>query len=214
MENKEYIDPQFIHVKHDKQNIFFCSDYHHDHKKICIYDNRPFANVEEMHEALISNWNSVVTNNDIVYYLGDLSFGAFESMRDFVNQLNGKINIVLGNHDHYRDIKNLNRFDNIYGYGKEIWIKDECEETKKSKGYQQIILSHYPILSWNRQHYSSIHLHGHSHQALTKVEQLNWYYNRKVLDVGCNGTNYTPLSYTEVKELLNNKTVPKNDSHI
>ena len=201
-------------MKYEKQNIYFIGDLHLYHKNVILYDNRPFNTLDEMHEALINNWNNTIKKDDIIYNLGDLSFGSFEQTKEFVTQLNGKHQIIIGNHDKIKDIKKLNIYENIYEYGTEIWIKDESVTTKKSNGYQHLILSHYPILSWNRQHYGSIHLHAHSHQSLVNNEKTNWYYNRKVLDVGCNGTNYTPLSYTEVKELLNNKTVPKNDSHI
>ena len=37
------------------------------------FDNRPFKNVDEMHEVILNNWNGRVTNGDTVYILGDVS---------------------------------------------------------------------------------------------------------------------------------------------
>ena len=37
------------------------------------YDNRPFANVEEMNNHILKRWNKKVTNGDTVYILGDIA---------------------------------------------------------------------------------------------------------------------------------------------
>jgi calcineurin-like phosphoesterase family protein len=191
-------------MKFDKQNIFFTSDFHIGHHNVIKFDGRPFENVDEMHNTLIERWNSVVTDNDIVYYLGDLSFGRDELTKWFVSQLKGEIIFILGNHDKLKDIQKLDRFSRIHEYGTEIFIKDdELPFAKRNSGYQQIILSHYPILSWNKGHHGSWHLHGHCHQNLSK--SFPDYYARKVIDVGCNGHNYTPLSYSDVKKIMSEK---------
>ena len=46
--------------------IFVTSDTHFSHVNIIKYCNRPYASVEEMNNALIDNWNSVVKNDDLV----------------------------------------------------------------------------------------------------------------------------------------------------
>ena len=42
--------------------IRYLADMHFDHADIIPYDNRPFDSVQEMNEALIGNWNRVVTD--------------------------------------------------------------------------------------------------------------------------------------------------------
>lgn len=84
------------------QNTFFTSDTHFYHANILKYCNRPFSSVEEMNEKLIENWNSVVGKNDIVWHLGDFSFGKKENVSEIVPKLNGRINLVMGNHDHQK----------------------------------------------------------------------------------------------------------------
>ena len=36
--------------------------------------DRPFADLDEMHETVILNWNSVVRKKDEVYILGDFLY--------------------------------------------------------------------------------------------------------------------------------------------
>jgi len=39
--------------------------------------------------------------------------------------------------------------------------------------------------------------HGHCHGNLHHGESADYYIGRKVIDVGCNLINYTPISYTD-----------------
>lgn len=50
---------------------FYISDCHFGHKNIVAYDHRPFFSVDEMDAEMIRNWQSVVSDNDTVYILGD-----------------------------------------------------------------------------------------------------------------------------------------------
>lgn len=53
--------------------IFYIADLHLQHSNVIKFDKRPFTNVEEMDDALISNWNAVVDKGDHVYHLGDFA---------------------------------------------------------------------------------------------------------------------------------------------
>ena len=188
-----------MRLKLENKNIFFISDLHFQHKNILKYDNRPFSTVDEMDESLILNWNNKVQKNDIVFYIGDFAFCKPEKSKEIAHRLNGKIHFILGNHDNLRDIQSLNRFETINDYFL-LSIKEEELDRK----WQEIAMMHYPIFSWDKEHHGSFHLHGHCHQSL--VETNPEFYKRKVLDVGCNGHNYTPLSYDEIKNIMNQKT--------
>lgn len=196
-----------MRIKLDHQNVWFISDCHFCHANVIKYDNRPFIDVEQMNEKLILNWNSVVGEKDTVFYLGDLSFdrNGGETER-IVNELNGKIHYILGNHDDEKIIKKLNRFETISDYVN-LSIMDLDNPRKK----QGIMMMHYPILSWDKAHHGDWHLHGHCHQSL--VTQNPEYYKRKVLDMGCNGWDYRPMSYNEIKNVMTSKTIDSVDHH-
>ena len=196
-----------MRIKLDHQNVWFTSDCHFCHANVIKYDDRPFNDVEEMNEKLILNWNSVVGEKDVVFYLGDLSFDRSGGNTErIVNELNGKIHYILGNHDDERDIRKLNRFETISDYVN-LSINDLDNPRKK----QGIMMMHYPILSWDKAHHGDWHLHGHCHQSL--VTQNPEYYKRKVLDMGCNGWDYRPVSYAEIKAVMATKGVEQVDHH-
>ena len=200
-------------MKIEHQNVYFASDFHIGHQNVIKFDSRPFEDLQDMHNKLIENWNSVVGENDLVFYLGDFSFKDRGSGKWFRDQLNGKIHFIMGNHDRMRIVGHLG-FDKIYGDdtalgGATIEIKDD----DANRGYQTIVLCHYPILSWNKSHHGSWHIHGHCHQSLAKNPEMEWYYKRKVIDAGINGLGYTPISYTELKKIMNDKVISPVDHH-
>lgn len=43
---------------------FYISDLHIGHANVIRFDNRPFKDLSEMHETIVTNWNRVVTGND------------------------------------------------------------------------------------------------------------------------------------------------------
>lgn len=199
-------------MKFEKQNIFFISDLHIGHKNVIKFDGRPFADVDEMHVEMIKRWNSVVGPEDIVYFLGDLSFGRSDLTKWFIHSLNGKIYAITGNHDKLKDLRGLGRFEDVHEYGTEIEVKDEDSlSSRGSGGYQKIIMCHYPILSWNKSHYGSWQLHGHCHGSLIQHQQE--FYKRRVMDVGCNCIDYTPISYEQVKGIMSKKIISGVDHH-
>ncbi len=79
---------------------YFTSDNHFDHKNIIQYSNRHFKNIDEMNATMVEKWNSIGTNNDTVYHLGDFTLGDIRHFTKWVSQLNGKIKILPGSHDH------------------------------------------------------------------------------------------------------------------
>ena len=58
--------------------------------------------VLEMHDQmLIDYWNEVVTDDDEVWFLGDLGFGSREYISSLVAKLKGHKHMIYGNHDHF-----------------------------------------------------------------------------------------------------------------
>lgn len=78
------------------------SDTHLGHDNILIYESIRTAwcrTVEEMDERIIAEWNARVQPDDWVLHCGDFSFGPKETITEFRRRLNGKILLVVGNHD-------------------------------------------------------------------------------------------------------------------
>lgn len=78
---------------------FYISDLHIGHENVIKYDNRPFANADEMNDTIFSNWNSRVTRDDTVYILGDFIWLKESKWYDIVSGLTGNKVLVRGNHD-------------------------------------------------------------------------------------------------------------------
>lgn len=170
-------------------SVFFTSDTHFQHQKILEYCNRPFKNIAEHDETLISNWNSRVKRGDTVYHLGDFGFGEYVNI---FNRLNGKILLILGSHDD-------NIFDNSnYGAQQEMCSNKTMWEFKQKD--IRITLCHYALRVWPASHYNSFHLFGHSHNHLPPFG--------KSFDVGVDGHNFYPWSLDEVLEKMD--TLPNN----
>jgi calcineurin-like phosphoesterase family protein len=169
-------------------NYFFTADTHFGHDNIRKYCHRPFNTVEEMNNTIIQNWNSRVTKNDIVFHLGDFAFGnSNEEFDKYFNQLNGKIIFIKGNHDDLAR-KNKRKFQ-LYLTG---YYEIKIEE-------QTIILCHYAMRVWNKSHFGSWHLYGHTHGTLSeKIDSLSF-------DVGIDTNNFYPYSFYDIKNKMNKK---------
>lgn len=174
-------------------DTFFISDTHFSHANIIKYSNRPFKDVVEMNNTIIQNWNSVVKPDDLVYHLGDFTFGREQYMFDMMfNQLNGYIVFIEGNHDKLAR-QNKHRFYNYhYGYH-EAYVNN-----------QFVVMSHYPMMTWNKKHRGAIMIHGHCHYNLAATRKENKEFG-KILDVGVDGNKYKPYSFKELMQVMNSK---------
>ena len=78
---------------------YYISDLHIGHANAIKFDNRPFADVNEMNNAIIENWNSRVKKDDTVYILGDFIWAKESEWPCFVGLLAGNKVLIRGNHD-------------------------------------------------------------------------------------------------------------------
>ena len=94
--------------------MFFTSDTHFNHTNIIQYCQRPFKSTDEMNEAMIDNWNSIVGEDDTVFHLGDFCLGGAAEWNKILNRLNGRIYLILGNHD-LKNIRQgfIERFEHV-----------------------------------------------------------------------------------------------------
>lgn len=192
--------------EYDSDKLFFTSDLHFYHKNILKYTERPCSNIDEMKEFLINNWNSKVPKDGHTFILGDMCFRKDpKELEEIIRRLNGMKYLVLGNHDYFtKDLYQIIGFKKAEHY-MEI----------KTKSQQLIILSHYPMLTWNYVHRGSWMLHGHVHatydfmiEERKKLREKNPFIGIKTMDVGidCPECHFCPFSYRQIEEKMNELT--------
>ncbi len=168
-------------------SIYFIADTHFGEENIRRYENRPFQSVVEMNETTIKNWNSVVSEDDEVYILGD--FGAVNNEQDVLKRLNGIKYLVKGNHDtksneYYRNAG----FKEVYDMPilfKNFWI-----------------LSHEPIYVNSNMPYANLFGNVHNNPIIKD-------YSSQHFCVSAERIKYTPILFEDiakqVKEADENK---------
>jgi calcineurin-like phosphoesterase family protein len=166
---------------------FYTADLHLDHANIINLSHRPFSTIDEMNQSLIDKWNKKVTNGDEVYVLGDFSWANGIRTNEFLNQLNGLIYLIKGNHDYFLDDKNFNK-------SKFAWIRDYA--MIKDEGYN-IALFHYPVAVWDKQHHGSLHFYGHVHNNVDTQHPL-LYALHNAYNVGVDVRDNEPVTLREI----------------
>jgi calcineurin-like phosphoesterase family protein len=138
-------------------NVWFTSDLHLWHNDIIQMCNRPYNDVDEMWLDVKTKWNHQVQDDDTVFILGDFIWKKSKQVcQRTLSQLNGKKILVLGNHD---------REKSLYKEGFEYIDKIIDIQVISDKTYN-LVLCHYPMISWNGMHRGSIQLFGHCHGNL------------------------------------------------
>lgn len=115
----------------------------------------------EHDEILIKNWNSVVNNNDTTFILGDIGRCGTNKDNEYLcsvmSRLKSKKILVVGNHDEkgLQDYRVKQLFESVVDY---FELMDNHNGIN-----QKIVLSHYPIFSWNGCYKDTVLLYGHTH---------------------------------------------------
>ena len=175
------------------ERLFFTSDTHFGHRNIIKYCQRPFSCIEEMDDALIANWNRVVGKDDIIFHLGDFAMGGSAEWSRLLQKLNGKIYLILGNHD----LKTIGAgFSRLEGVAMQMLIN--------VKG-QIIYLNHYPFLCYGGAYRNTWQLYGHVHTGPANrgldAPRLKMMLPTQY-DVGVDNNNYIPVSFEQVKRSI------------
>lgn len=175
---KELGEIEEVEDKDKGGKIFVIGDLHLDHTNIIKYCNRPFSSTKEMNEAIVNNWNEMVKQKDIVYFLGDMAFGKGSRKMDYwLNKLNGEVIFIKGNHDKSKEIKLFNDLILKYEGYKFLLIHNPQNVSEQWKGWV-------------------IHGHGHNND-LKNYPFING--KKKTINVGVEVIDYKPL---DIKKLF------------
>ena len=188
------------------QRVFFTSDTHFGHKNVIQFCSRPYETVSEMQRGLIEGWNSLVSDQDIVFHLGDFSWwDSNTEIKKICSKLKGKqIYPVPGNHDLEKGWREVPDRVTILSSVVQLWIRDQKDDGLIFK----CILSHYPLMTWNKREEGVPNLHGHLHGCKGQGRDGNgnpdanlpFHWNQ--LDVGVDCWDYKPAELTAIQIAL------------
>lgn len=193
---------------------FFTSDWHIGHLNVLKFDNRPFKDLDHMHEYLVTQYNATVPEHGICFFLGDIGLGSGDTVRKVIERLNGTKVCILGNHDKNRIA--------MYSYGFDVVLNTASFYI----GESEVTMSHCPLPGIFREDVSGMkgrenstenwhgeykntkymvtdrgqfHLHGHIH---SRKENGKKTIDGRQFDVGVPGNNYRPVSLSRIESWI------------
>ena len=164
---------------------YYIADLHFGYEKILKQSERPFASVEEMDQALVHNWNQVVTDEDTVYVIGDVGSYDRPLPEEYLAQLKGKKHLIRGNHD--TGYEEQERFFEYFETVTDLFEFDE--------GDLHITLCHYPIVYIQ----GGFMIHGHIHNTKKEIHEILEKLPR-VLNACVEVNDYRPVTLDELIE--------------
>lgn len=200
--------------------IFFWSDPHFGHRNVLKFCNRPYENIDEMHEDFIKRYNSVVPKDGTCIWVGDCFFCGKTKARAVMNKLNGQKVLVLGNHDRKMAHMYSIGFDFVCNYmemyiaGFPVKIKHYPSKWSSNKLYNWFrldFLAKYfgrgtklQLFRWCKPRYFERYpepdgrwlIHGHTHS------EEPYDLPNKTIHVGVDAWDYSPVSYREIEKLI------------
>lgn len=196
----------------DAQRLFITSDLHLGHKNIIQYCNRPFdfteQGIEESDDFLLAQYRDTVKENDMVIFLGDLTFKKNhkgQKMTEIITKLPGRKVLIKVNHDWYKDsfyrkcgFLSVNRYL-IFGdyflchfpvtgkadFNGRLMDEEYCKFVKATRG-----------LIGEKTGFCTRIIHGHPHTQRVDEDDGITRYNCCV-DYKTN--HYAPVEFTKVK---------------
>ena len=193
------------------QKLWFTSDTHYNHANICSSTTqwsdpvtcREFISLEQMNSHLIANINEVVGQDDILFHLGDWSFGGFEQIQAFRDSIFCKnIHIITGNHDHHIENNKEGCQSLFSSVSKYLNLVVKYNVATPLMGEARFALMHFPIASWDNMAKGAIHLHGHVHFEADKRIGVG-----KMMDVGVDGNGLYPIDMIDVLIIMSKQSI-------
>jgi calcineurin-like phosphoesterase family protein len=161
---------------------YFTADWHLGHERLVLkYCKRPFPTIRTHDKALPKNANSVLTENDILYMLGDLTLAGHDYLNVFtkiIQKINGTKILILGNHDDFswRNYIKMG-FDSVHS---ELYLPQH-----------DLYLTHDPKNAIKDM--SKTWLCGHVHTHWKKISNM--------INVGVDQWDMKPVSIEEINKI-------------
>lgn len=216
---KMLFEPLRLKGKDDEFLFWGCTHFDHNPKwEDPIYKQRGYESAEDCTIGLINNWNSKASHNTVSFLLGDVMFGmgGFEKFLSLLNRLNFKdLYLCSGNHcAGYKQALELTDDNAAYQFSSEkklIFVPNYFEAFVNG---QPIVMSHYPILSWNGQAKGSWMLFSHVHGNLEKSKIGSAYLasGGKMYEVSVEKNAY-PITFGEIRKIMREREDVSFDHH-
>ncbi|KQO27198.1 metallophosphoesterase [Acidovorax sp. Leaf78] len=157
------------------ERVWMTADLHLSHTNVIGYCNRPFTDVSQMNEHLVSQARKV-RDDEWLVIVGDLAMGDHQLAMEWVRRIPGRKVLVVGNHD--------------------LTMKGECRYlTEMSSGEQRPLFEALvPFLAWRDaleqnvfvSHYPAtvehsfgrlVNYHGHLHRDVLAPTETTHFVN-------------------------------------
>lgn len=216
----KYLFYKPIKITNKDEEVFFWSDTHFNHAclhwPIPLWKARGFSSVEEHNEGLINRWNNTSTPDSTFFHLGDFMFG-LDSKVNFINIINRltfkTLYIMSGNHfsgwKHVFEEQKSNVWE-VTNNKRVVFVPNYIEASVNG---QMLVMSHYPILSFNYQSKNSICLYGHVHGNLIKNPIGALYSEARTYEVTVENSP-SPINLSQLKSFFKNKKSVVFDHHV
>lgn len=174
----------------DSARTFFTADTHFGHRLMALHrghapgagsrDDVTLEHVRAHDEDIVASWNSVVSDKDVVWHLGDLTLKHAAEIADILRRLNGRNRLVLGNHDRVHPLfreRAIAAQQELLRSGVEyVCTAARATIPGGNSGRLPVMLSHFPyrtasqddhrFRAWQLEDVGDWILHGHTHSHL------------------------------------------------
>lgn len=172
-------------------SVFFIGCLHFGHEAMARW--RGFASSKEHDKLIINNWNKTVSKKDLVFILGDVTMEN-PDYYCYLDELNGRKQVVLGNHDLSKDVPELLKY---------------VESVSGMIDYKGFALTHCPIHPNELQFYPEGNIHAHIHHINTvpdSIVKLDYNRSEETLNtknmyhhVDAKVINFTPKKLEDIR---------------
>lgn len=194
---------------------FHTSDMHFSHIRIIEICRPQFRDVDHMNETMIERWNGKVSPADTVWVHGDGWMGRKDESLRIIEELNGRIILIVGNHDAPHP-----------AYDKRQWKRDEWAQRYLDAGVSEIrvdnvvfhkiggetvMMSHFPYEGdhtederygeYRPENIGLTLIHGHVHDAW-KVRRTSDWRRTLMVNVGVDVWDFTPVSAETLADFI------------
>jgi calcineurin-like phosphoesterase family protein len=163
---------------------YFTSDEHYGHDEIITHCKRPFRNSQIMIREIVKRHNSLVTEEDTVYHLGDFTMagpGRSIYVEQLLRRLNGTHILILGNHDRIAPMEYVS-----------VGFQSVHTSYMINRGDHTVVMAHDPSI-WNTvADKGVIFLCGHIHNLFKSVPE------KLIVNVGVDVWDFYPITLTQI----------------